>query len=89
LLGQSKKNEIRKYLILRKEKRNTHDVLVGRLKLSDHLEDLGVDRRVIHNWISKQLGGVDLSRLGCGKAAGSCEHSNETSGSIKGVTFRD
>jgi len=44
-----------KSIILMREKRNAHDVSVGKLKLRDHLEDVGVDRSVILNWISKQL----------------------------------
>jgi len=42
-------------MILMREKRNAHDVSVGKLKLTDHLKDVGRDRRVILHRISKQL----------------------------------
>jgi hypothetical protein len=42
-------------IIVTREKRNTHKVLVGKLKLRDLLEDTGIDRRVILHWISKQI----------------------------------
>jgi hypothetical protein len=42
-------------IIVTREKRNTHEVLVGKLKLRDLLEDPGIDRRVILHWISKRL----------------------------------
>jgi hypothetical protein len=37
------------------EGKENHDVLVGKLKLRDLLEDRGTDRRVILHGISKQL----------------------------------
>jgi len=42
-------------IIVTREKRNTHEVLVRKLKIRDLLEDPGIDRRVILHWISKQI----------------------------------
>jgi hypothetical protein len=42
-------------IILTREKRNTHDVLVGQLKHRDLLEDSGINRSVILHGISKKL----------------------------------
>jgi hypothetical protein len=36
------------------EKTNAHRYFVGNLKEKDHLEDLGVDRRLKIKWISKK-----------------------------------
>jgi len=36
------------------EKTNAHRHFVGNLKEKDHLEDLGLDRRMIIKWISKK-----------------------------------
>jgi hypothetical protein len=54
----------------------------GNLKGRDHLEDLGIDETIIPT----QMSGceVDSSGLGYGPVAGSYEHGNECSGSIKG-----
>jgi hypothetical protein len=50
------------------EKRNVCGVLVGRPELTDRLENLGVDGRIIIKWISnKSNGGVhhtDLDQYG-------------------------
>jgi hypothetical protein len=35
------------------------------------------------------VGGLDVSGSGWGQVAGSCEHGNEPSGSIKGEKFLD
>jgi hypothetical protein len=51
------------------------------LKDKDHSEDLGVYKRIILNWILKQLDGLDSSGSGHGPVADSCEHGNEPSGS--------
>jgi hypothetical protein len=42
-------------IIVTKEKRNTHEVSVGKLKIRDLLEDPGIDRRIIVHLISKQI----------------------------------
>jgi hypothetical protein len=62
------------------------------LKERDNSEDLGVDRRMILEWtLEKQVGKVWIGFLWLrmGPVAGSCEHGNEPSGSIKGGEFLD
>jgi len=52
----------------------------------DHLEDLGIDGRIILRWIFRKWDrGHELHRAGSGlgQVAGSCECGNELSGSIK------
>jgi hypothetical protein len=36
--------------------RNAHIILVGSLKEGDHLEDLGLDGRIILKWILRKQG---------------------------------
>ena len=57
---------------------------LGELRETDHLEDLGVDERILLNWVFKKWDGLDWSDLG----RGTCECSNEPSGSIKGREFQ-
>jgi hypothetical protein len=60
------------------------------LKEGDHSVDLGVDGKTISEWI---LGnnvtrcGLDSSVLGQEPVAGSCEHGNEPSGSVRTGNF--
>jgi hypothetical protein len=60
------------------------------LKGRDHLEDLGVDGKVILESIFYRMGryGMDSSGSVLGPVAGCCEH-NERSGSTKGGEFHD
>jgi hypothetical protein len=52
----------------------------------EHLEDVGVDGRILE-WILGKYGGMcvlDSSGSGYGPVVGCCEHGNEPSGSIRG-----
>jgi hypothetical protein len=58
----------------------------------DHLEDMGVDGRIILNGSSRngiRRHGVDCSVSGQGQVTGACEYCNEPSGSIKCGAFLD
>jgi hypothetical protein len=56
------------------------------LKGIDHLEDLGVDKKITLKWIlGNRVGGCGLDSSG--SVTGSCEHDNEPPGSIKGGEF--
>ena len=51
------------------ERRSTYRVLVGKLREGDHLENPGVDMRIILKWIFERLDGKDkigLLILRCG-----------------------
>jgi hypothetical protein len=63
-----------------------------RLKERGHLEDLGIDERIILKWVLGEMAwslwiGFIWLRIGTGE--GSYEHSNEPLGSIKGGKFLD
>jgi hypothetical protein len=71
------------------EMRNAYNILVPKnLKGREHLEDLGVDGRIILEWVLEghKVGrcGLAASGSGCGPVAGCCERGNEPSISIKG-----
>jgi hypothetical protein len=69
----------------------THKMF-GILERRDHLEDLGVDGRIILEWIIGKFGGsvwIGFIWLGTGISGGLCEHDNEPSGSLKGREFLD
>jgi hypothetical protein len=53
----------------------------------DHLEDLGIDGRIILKWIFNKWdweSWIGLIRLRIGQVVGCCECSNESLGSVKG-----
>jgi hypothetical protein len=65
---------------------------LGNFGERDHLEDVGVDGRIIFIWIFKQwVGehGLDRSGSGEGQTEGTCECGKEPSGSIKCGEFLD
>jgi len=59
---------------------------------TDHLEDLGIDEKIILDWILRKQGwGWELDSSGSrqGPVMGSCERGNEPLGTIKGKEFLD
>jgi hypothetical protein len=73
-----------------RERENAFKIGMENLKGRDHLEDLGLDGRVISELIlGKQVGscGLDSSSSVWGLVASCCEHDNETSSSIKDGEF--
>jgi hypothetical protein len=67
------------------ERRGAYRALVGKPEGKNHLEDPGVDGRIILKWIFERLDGAvtGLIWLRIGQVAGSCECGDEPSGSIK------
>jgi hypothetical protein len=66
--------------------RGAYRALAGKPEEGDHLEDAGVDGRIILKWIFERLGWgrrLDWSGSGQGQVAGSCVYGDEPSGSIK------
>jgi hypothetical protein len=67
--------------------RNAYKILVEK---ASHFGYLGVDGIIILKMILNMLGRrLNLSCSGEGPVAGCCEHSNETSNSIKSGEFHD
>jgi len=70
------------------ERTGVYRILVGKLKERDHLEDPGVDGRIILRWIFRKWDvrartGSSWPRMGTGECG------NEPSGSIKCGEFLD
>jgi len=68
------------------EERRMHGFGEGNLRERDHLEDPGVDGRIIIRHIFRQWdvrAWTGLISLGIGQVAATCECGNEPSGSIK------
>jgi hypothetical protein len=63
--------------------RNAYEILFGK----DHSEDIGVRKWILGKQGGKAWTGFIWLRIG--PVAGSCEHGNETSGSIKCGEFLD
>ena len=63
----------------------------GNLRDRDHLEDPGIDGRILHWIFRKSDGGHELNLSGSekGQVAGSCDGSSESSGSIMCREFLD
>jgi hypothetical protein len=61
------------------------------LKGRDQLGYLGVDDIIIIKWAMKVIGceNTDWIQLTLDPVAGSCEHGNESAGSMKGERFLD
>ena len=88
IVGMNKLRKIRwaGFIASMGERRDLYRFLVGKLRERDHLEDPGIDGRII---LKK-----DIQEVGCGDMTGSswlrmvtdggnCESGNERSGSIK------
>jgi hypothetical protein len=74
------------------ERRCVYRVLVGKPEGKNHLEDPGVDGRIILSWIFRKWDGVhglDRSGSWIGIGGGHFECGNETSGSVKCGEFLD
>jgi hypothetical protein len=74
------------------ERKGLYRVLVGNMRVRDHLEDPGIDGRIILRWLFRKwdMGAWTGSIwLRLGQLAGTCECRNETSGSIKYGEFLD
>ena len=67
------------------ERSGTYRVWCGNLRKRDHLEEIGVDGRIILKWIFKNWDWIDLAQTG----TGCYECSDETLGSVKRREFLD
>jgi hypothetical protein len=68
------------------EKKTACKILVGRPEGKDPLKGIGLDGRVLLEWVLKYgIGcGLDSSGSDLGPVPGSCEHGNEASDPLKG-----
>ena len=74
------------------QRRDKYKVLVGNLSEGDHLEDPGVDRRIILKWIFDKWDerhGLNRSVSGQGQVGCCCDCGNEPLSSIKCREFCD
>jgi hypothetical protein len=69
--------------------RNAYKILVGKPEGKKPLARPRVGGKIILELILKKYGRLDASGSGQVPIPGSCEHSNETSVSIKGGVFLD
>jgi hypothetical protein len=60
-------------------------------KVRDYLRDIGIDRRKmdLNETGCEYVGCIQMTHAAQGTVAGSCDHGNEPSGSIKGEEFLD
>jgi hypothetical protein len=60
-----KKNEVDGACGARGDRRGAYRILVGNLKERNHLEDRGLDGRIILKWVFKEWGGEAWTELIC------------------------
>jgi hypothetical protein len=60
IIHQVEKNEMVGELIQMGEMKGVYRVLVGNLRKRDHLEDPGINRRIILRWIFRKLDGAGM-----------------------------
>jgi hypothetical protein len=71
------------------EMRNVYKFWLENMNGRDHLEDVGVDGKILLEFILGEWCGLYSSGSGQGLVAGRCEHCNKPLGSIKGGEFLD
>jgi hypothetical protein len=72
------------------KKRGVYRILVGKPEERDCSGNPGIDGRITLRWIFRKWGyGLNQTGSGYGQVMGTCECSNEPSGSIKRGEFLD